>query len=65
MLETLLFTYLGQFGEEFPLAKCAGMAEIDVINIIYNCLDSNKPFDGDLTVPENRFPYAPGLNYKG
>lgn len=65
MLEMLMMTYLGQFGEEFPLEKCAGLSEIDVINIVYNCLESNQPFNGDTTVKENRFPYAPGLKYKG
>lgn len=65
MLEALLMTYYGQFGEEFPLEKCADLSEIDVINIVYGCLESNKPFDGNTTVKENRFPYAPGLKYKG
>ncbi len=65
MLEMLLITYRDQFGEEFPLEKCAGLPEIDVINLVYDCLDSNRPFDGNTTVKENRFPYAPGLNYKG
>ncbi|MDO4490871.1 MAG: hypothetical protein Q4B85_07395 [Lachnospiraceae bacterium] len=61
MLEMLLITYRDQFGVEFPLEKCEGMSEIDVINLVYNCLDSNKPFDGNTEVKENRFPYAPGL----
>ncbi len=65
MLEALLFTYREQFGEDFPLGKCEGMSEIDVINLVYDCLESNRPFDGNTTVKENRFPYAPGLNYKG
>ncbi|MCQ2501584.1 MAG: hypothetical protein MJ117_09605 [Lachnospiraceae bacterium] len=65
MLEMLLFTYREQFGEEFPLERCEGLSEIDVINIVYGCLESNKPFDGNTTVTENRFPYAPGLKYKG
>lgn len=60
-----MFTYREQFGEEFPLEKCVGLSEIDVINIVYNCLESNQLFDGNTTVKENRFPYAPGLNYKG
>ncbi len=65
MLEALLFTYYNQFGEEFPLSRCEGLSEIDVINLVYECLETNKPYDGKTEVKENRFPYAPGLNYKG
>ncbi|MDO4616188.1 MAG: hypothetical protein Q4B03_01865 [Lachnospiraceae bacterium] len=65
MLEALLFTYYNQFGEEFPLDKCAGLPEIDVINLVYECLESNQPYAGNTTVKENRFPYAPGLKYNG
>lgn len=65
MLEALLFTYREQFGEEFPLEQCAGLSEIDVINLIYACLENNRIFDGNKEVKENRFPYAPGLKVKG
>ena len=59
MLELLLSQYEFQFGTSFPLEKFTDTTEIDLINILYNCVQNNDP---DYTKPagENRFPYAPG-----
>lgn len=61
MLEILLRQYEDMFGEPFPLLKVKGMREIDVINIIYECVYSNTTYTDGMPVPENRFPDAPGL----
>ena len=58
MLEVLLNEYLARFGEAFPLEKLAGMAEIEVINILYECVDKNIRYTPGMKV-ENRFPDAP------
>ncbi len=59
MLEILLMQYLNQFGKEFPLKDFAGQPEIDVINIVYDCLLYNDP-GIRVHKGENRFPTAPG-----
>ena len=59
MLEALLFTYKGQFGVDFPLADCADMTEIDLINLIYECLQENKLYKEGMKV-KNRVFGAPG-----
>jgi len=51
MLETLLFAYADQFGEDFPLKSCEGMREIDLINLLYYCVQENEA-------------YRPGMNYE-
>ena len=60
MLELLLFTYKDQFGEEFPLADFAGKQEFELINILYDCVSNNLPYD-----PNRRAEYkildAPGM----
>ena len=45
MLEMLLIQYKEMFGEDFPLAQFAGTPEIDVINIVYDCVVNNLPYD--------------------
>lgn len=59
MLEVLLMQYEDIFGEAFPLAKFEGTAEIDVINIIYECVHTNTKYSPDIKVDGNRFPNAP------
>lgn len=59
MLEVLLFTYKDQFGEEFPLKQCEDMREIDLINLLYACVQTNKPYREGMRV-ENRVFGAPG-----
>ncbi len=59
MLEILLAQYKMQFGIDFPLKNFEGQPEIDVINIVYECLYSGKPYEDGMKVPENRFPTAP------
>ncbi len=59
MLELLLQTYKDQFGEDFPLKDFAGHQEIEVINIVYECVLTNKPYTKGMTVTVDRFPDAP------
>ena len=44
MLEVLLFQYKDMFGEDFPLAEFKDAREIDVINIIYDCVANNHRY---------------------
>ena len=59
MLELLLIQYRELFGEDFPLAKFAGEQEIEVINILYDCVSKNLPYDPNRTF-ERRITEAPG-----
>ena len=59
MLETLLFAYEDNFGEPFPLKKCEGMIEIDLINIIYYCIQEHEPYKEGMSVVSRVFG-APG-----
>ncbi len=60
MLEMLLFQYKDMFGEEFPLAAFAGRQEFEVINILYDCVRNNLPYDPERKV-EFRIQDAPGM----
>ncbi len=60
MLELLLFTYQDMFGEEFPLRDVAGKPEYEVINILYDCVMNQLPYDPDRRV-EFRIQDAPGM----
>ena len=64
MLEVLLWQYQQQFEEAFPLKDFEGEAEIDVINLIYDCLLNNRPYQKGQAWKDipNRLPEAPGLN---
>ena len=62
MLELLLWQYREMFGEEFPLAEFAGEQEIEVINILYDCVSKNLRYSPDRRI-ERRILEAPG--YKG
>ncbi len=62
MLELLLRQYEEYFGKPFPLMKVKGYREIDVINIVYECVSENKEYYDNMPIPENQFPDAPGLN---
>ena len=61
MLELLLMTYKDMFGEDFPIAEFAGTPEIDVINILYDCVRNNLPYDPNRTI-KAEITDAPGLN---
>ena len=43
MLELLLLQFEQQFGYPFPLRECEDWAEIEVINLVYDCLQKNDP----------------------
>lgn len=60
MLELLLMTYKDMFGEDFPIANFAGHQEIEVINIIYDCVKNNRPYDPARPVKDH-ITNAPGL----
>ncbi len=58
MLELLLLQFEQQFGFPFPLLEVQDWAEIEVINLVYDCLQQNNPnLRKRPTV--NRFPTAP------
>ena len=58
MLELLLMQYEMQFGYPFPLKECEDWAEIEVINLIYDCMQLNEPDRRERPVV-NKFPTAP------
>ena len=60
MLELLLFTYKDQFGEDFPLAAFAGKPEYELINVLYDCVSNNLPYDPARPV-EFKITDAPGM----
>ena len=59
MLELLLIQYRELFGEDFPLARFDGEQEIEVINILYDCVSKNLPYSPDRKI-ERRITEAPG-----
>ena len=60
MLEVLLFQYKDMFGVDFPLDEFAGKQEIELINVLYDCVSNNLTYD-----PERKIEYkvmdAPGM----
>jgi len=60
MLELLLIQYRELFGEDFPLLKFAGEQEIEVINILYDCVSKNLPYSPDRKF-ERKITEAPGV----
>lgn len=60
MLELLLFTYQDMFGEDFPLKLFEGRPEYEVLNILYDCVRNNLPYDPNRKV-EFRIHDAPGM----
>ena len=60
MLELLLQQYREIFGEDFPLAKFEGEPEIEVINIVYDCVSKNLRYDPNRKI-ERKIQEAPGV----
>lgn len=58
MLEMLLREYENAFGKPFPLPDFEGHPEIDVINLVYACLEEGHPYVPGMKV-KNQFPDAP------
>ena len=58
MLEVLLNEYEIRFGEAFPLQRLKDMTELEIINIVYECLDKNIRYKDGMKV-ENKFNDAP------
>ncbi len=59
MLEVLLWQYRELFDEDFPLARFDGEPEIEVINILYDCISKNLRYDPERRI-ERRVTGAPG-----
>ena len=59
MLELLLLQYHELFEEDFPLAEFAGMQEIEVINILYDCVSQNLRYSPERII-KHRILEAPG-----
>ena len=59
MLELLLLQYRELFDEDFPLAEFAGKQEIEVINILYDCVSKNLRYSPERKI-ERRILEAPG-----
>jgi len=60
MLEILLIQYKEMFSADFPLREMEGRAEIDVINIIYGCLQNNEAYSPGMPV-KAYITAAPGI----
>lgn len=60
MLELLLMQYKELFGEDFPLLQFEGEQEIEVINILYDCVSKNLRYDPNRKI-DYRIQDAPGL----
>ena len=60
MLELLLIQYRELFGVDFPLLEFAGEQEIEVINILYDCVSKNLPYSRDRKI-ERKILEAPGI----
>ena len=45
MLEMLLMQYKDMFGVDFPLKDFTDSAEIEVINLLCDCVLSGKPYE--------------------
>lgn len=58
MLEVLLNEYEARFGKKFPLEKFKNSSEIEVINILYLCIQDNVEYKDGMTAPD-MFPDAP------
>ena len=58
MLEVLLNEYEARFNEKFPLERFSDSAEIEVINILYVCMQNNEKYHAGMKV-SNQFPDAP------
>lgn len=59
MLEMLLMQYEFQFETLFPLSAYTEKTEIELINLLYYCVQNNDP-DPSNAPAGNLFPNAPG-----
>lgn len=60
VLELLLMQYREIFGEDFPLLQFEGEQEIEVINILYDCVSKCLPYSPNRKI-DRRITEAPGL----
>ena len=60
MLELLLWQYKQNFDEDFPLAQFEGAQEFELINILYDCILNDHPYDEDRRA-KIRIMDAPGM----
>lgn len=47
-MESKLQEYKDKFGEQFPLMMVRGMDDKDVVKLINDCLESEKPYEPDF-----------------
>lgn len=52
MLELMLAQYEDAFGKVFPLGDFEGEPEIDVLNILYYCVQNKIEYVKDMDVPD-------------
>ena len=60
MLELLLLQYKEIFGADFPLAEFDGKQELEVINILYDCVLNSLPYAPARKITP-RITEAPGV----
>ena len=60
MLELLLLQYKEIFWADFPLAEFDGRQELEVINILYDCVLNSLPYDPERKITP-RITEAPGV----
>ena len=60
MLELLLLQYKEIFGADFPLTEFDGRQELEVINILYDCVLNGLPYDPERKITP-RITEAPGV----
>ena len=60
MLEVLLMQYREIFGEDFPLLQFEGKQEIEVINILYDCVSKCLLYDPNRKI-DHKITEAPGI----
>ena len=60
MLELLHLQYKEIFGADYPLAEFDGRQELEVINILYDCVQNSLPYDPERSITP-RITEAPGV----
>ena len=48
MMEKLLVEYREKFDEQFPIMLVRGMTDDEIIKIVQQCLDEDKPYEPTL-----------------
>ena len=56
----MFLQYKEIFGSDFPLAEFVGRQELEVINILYDCVLNSLPYDPERKITP-RITEAPGV----